>query len=261
MKKSVEKSPAAKPARPPSSPAVPALVIRDPFDVSWRERLTVLGTAAGLLLSALVLGLTYSHDATIELLGLLPASMLAIGKFLPLWGIGGQSNFNPWELGLVIWGLDTWTVLVVVYGLEGLNRIGPIKRALGRFQTNASLVLAAYPAMRKAAVVGVVMFVLFPLAGTGALVGSFLGILLGLQRSVLITAVSLGGLLGGMLMAFAAVNFGEALEHLRQAQNDPVIKWLIIGSVVVVLAIAFWWLNRLYKRALETAMKEMHPEP
>lgn len=230
--------------------------MRDPFDVSWRERLAVLGTVGGALLCSLIIGLAYAHEATAELIGLIPASMFAIGKFLPLWGIG-QSNFNPWELGLVIWGLDTWTVLIVVYGLEGLYRIRPLKRALAKVQTNASLVLTAYPRIRRTAVVGVVAFVLFPLAGTGALVGAFLGILLGLQRFVLIAAVSLGGLFGGMLMAFAAVNFGEAMEQLRQAQSDPTVKWLIIGGIVVILVVAFWWLNKIYKRALEAARREM----
>ena len=256
MKKSVEKTPGSQ----PPSPVVPALVIRDSFNVTWRERLTVLGTAAGLILSSFILGFIYSHDATMELIGLIPASMVAIGKFLPLWGIGGKTHFNPWELGLVIWALDTWTVLVVVYGLEPLYRIGPIKAILARMQTNASLVLTAYPSIRRAAVVGVVMFVLFPFAGTGALVGAFLGILLGLQRFVLISAVSLGGLIGGMLMAFAAVNFGEAMRRLSEMQSDPVIKWLMIGSVILVLVAAFWWLNRIYKRALEAARKDMERE-
>ena len=231
--------------------------MRDPFHVTWRERLAVLGAVVAILVCSFIVGLVYAHEATMELVGLIPASILAVGKFLPLWGIGGQSNFNPWELGLVIWGLDTWTVLVVVYGLEGIYRIRPLKRALATVQTNASLVLIAYPRMRRAAVVGVVLFVLFPLAGTGALVGAFLGILLGLSRSVLIAAVSFGGLVGGMLMAFAAVNFGEAMQRLRDVQSIPVVKWIIIGALAAVLIAVFWWMNRVYKRALDAARQEM----
>jgi uncharacterized membrane protein len=232
---------------------------RDPFDVSWRERLAVLGTMFGVILCALVLGLIRAHEATMELVGLVPASVFAIGKFLPLWGIGA-SHFNPWELGLVIWALDTCTVLVMVYGLGSIYRIGPLKRLLGRLQLNAGLVLAAYPRIRRAAVIGVVLFVLFPVAGTGAMVGAFLGILLGLNRGVLIAAVSLGGLGGGMLMAFAAVNFHDVMLRLRETQSDPVIKWLIIAVVVVALIALFWWLNRVYRRAIEAAREEMETE-
>lgn len=238
---------------------VPTLTVRDPFDVSWRERLVVLGTLSGIVVSALILGLIYAGDATMELVGLVPASIFAVGKFLPLWGIGA-SHFNPWQLGLVVWALDTCTVLIVVYGLELIYRLGPLRRVLARLQLNARLVLAAYPRLRRGAVVGVVLFVLFPMTGTGAMVGSFLGILLGLNRRVLIAAVSLGGLCGGMLMAFAAVNFHDAMLGLREAQSHPLIKWLIIATIVAALIALFWWLNRVYKRAIETAREEMNAD-
>lgn len=232
--------------------------MRDPFDVSRRERVAVLGTVVGSMLCALLVGLLYAHDATVELVGLIPASIVAVGKFLPLWGIGGRSHFNPWELGLVIWVLDTLTVLIVVYGLELFYRFPALKRILAKVQGNASLVLAAYPGIRRAAVVGVVLFVLFPVAGTGALVGAFLGILLGLNRLVLVSSVSFGGLLGGMLMAFAAVNFSDAVERLRQVQSDPTVKWVTIAVVVMVIGGAFMWLNRIYKRALDAARAEIN---
>jgi uncharacterized membrane protein len=238
---------------------IPTLVGRDPFDVSWRERLAVLGTMAGVILCALVLGLIYSHAATMELIGLVPASIVAIGKFLPLWGIGA-SHFSPWELGVVVWVLDTCTVLIMIYGLEIIYGIRPLKRVLGKLQLNAGLVLAAYPRIRRAAVAGVFAFVLFPLAGTGAMVGSFLGILLGLNRRVLISTVSLGGLCGGMLMAFAAVNFRDAMLRLRETQANPLVKWAIIVTIVVGLVAIFWWLNRAYKRALDAAREDMEAE-
>lgn len=233
------------------------LRIHDSFRVTWRERLLVLGSFGGLILAYFVLGLIYDRERTLELMGLIPASGVALGKFLPLWGISGQSNFTPWELGLVIWAMDTWTVIVIVYGLELLYRIRALDRLFATVQTNAGLVLTAYPSMRRAAVTGVTLFVLFPVAGTGALVGSFLGILLGLGRKTLLISVSLGGLLGGMLMAFAAVYFGEGLEHLREVlQDDPVIKFASIAAVVILLGGAFLWLNRTYKRAIEAARKE-----
>ena len=227
--------------------------MRDPFRASWRERIVVLGTLAVLLVGVLVLGFFHAHGAALELVGLIPATFLAIGKFLPLWGIGGQSHFSPWDLGLVVWIMDTCTVVVLVYSLELLYKVRPIEAALVRIQQHAGLVLAAYPRMRRAAVMGVVVFVLFPLAGTGALGGAFLGILLGLNRFVLMAAVSGGGLLGGLLMAFAAVNFGDAVQSLRAMQSDPLIKWMIIAAIVLVIASVFWWLNRAYQRVIAAA--------
>ncbi len=215
-----------------------------------------MGIAAGLVGVALVLGLIYAPNATIELLGIIPVSVVVAGKFLPLWGVTGASNFSPWQLGVVVWLLDTYTVLVVVYGLEVFYRCRRIERWLHHIQSNARLVLRAYPRIRRAAVIGVVLFVLFPFAGTGAMVGTFLGILLGLERRTVIAAVSAGGLLGGMLMAFAAVNFEAALSGLRTMQQHPVGKYGAIGLVVAALILAFWWVSRAYARALAQARVE-----
>ena len=243
-----------------ATPVAAEIIQKDPFDVTWRERLVVLGSVAAAVIVAFSLGLVYANDATVELMGLIPVSVVAAGKFLPLWGIG-DSHFNPWELGLVIWAMDTVTVLLIVYGLEGIYGIKPAKRALLKIQANAKLVLTAYPRIKRTTVAGVVLFVLFPVAGTGALGGGFLGILLGLHRVVLISAVSIGGLLGGMLMAFAAVNFGDAMQALMDMQSDPAVKWVSIGVVILVLVVGFMLLNRAYKRALELAREQSEAAP
>lgn len=241
---SAQSSTANEPARP------------DPYDASWRERLLVLGIGGGLIVSGLVLGLIFANDATVELMGLVPASMFAVGKFLPMWGISGKSHFSPWELGLVIGVIDTCTVLFIVYALEGLYRFARLKRAIDRVQANASLVLTAYPRIKKGAVVGVMLFVLFPVAGTGAMMGAFLGILLGLHRYVTIAAVAAGGFIGGTLMAFLAVYAGGAIADLQALQANPSVKWGTIAALVVLGLLALRWLNRAYRRALALAEQQ-----
>ena len=238
----------------------PDEVHQDPFDATWRERLLVLGTSSGIFIAALVLGLIYANDSTLELLGIVPASMFAVGKFLPLWGITGESNFAPWELGLVIGVLDTYTVLFAVYALEGVYRFKPIKRWIDRMQSHAKLVLTAYPRIRKASIVGVILFVLFPVAGTGALAGALLGILLGLHRHVLIAAVSFGGFMGGMLMAFLATFFGGPLLEFRALQDNPTVKYATIAAIVIIVALGFRWLNNTYKRAIDLAREQQRTD-
>lgn len=237
--------------------ASPQQTNTDPFDASWRERVFAIALATVVLNSILIFGLSLYRDAgrVTELLGLMPASALFAGKFLPLWSVSGKSSFSPWELGAVIWVMDTATVVLVVYSIEGLETVRWIRRGLARLRANARLVVAAYPRIRKAAVVGVVLFVLFPVAGTGALGGSFLGILLGLHRWVVIAAVSGGGLLGGMAMAYAALHFGEALAGLQAAQDDPTIRYAIMGGLVAVIVVCMAMFNRLYQRALAQAHK------
>lgn len=233
-----------------------ATLARDPFDVSWRERIAVLGGVGIALLCAYALGMSFAPRATLELTGLVPASFFAAGKFLPLWGISGRSNFGPYQLGLVIWLMDTCTVLAIVYALEGIYRVRPLKRGLERMHANARLVLTAYPRMRRAAVIGIVIFVLFPVAGTGAVGAACIGILLGMHRGTLIAAVSLGGLLGGTLMAFVAVHFESTLRSLQQAQHHATWQYLFVGGAVTLLAAVVVLANVAYRRALAGARRE-----
>lgn len=216
----------------------------------------MLGGLYGALIAGITVGLVYAPDPTLELMGLVPISAMVVGKFLPLWGITGESQFGPWELGLVIWALDTFTVVTVVYALEGAYRIERIKRGLEHIQANARLVLRAYPRIRRGALAGVVAFVLFPVAGTGALVGSFVGIFLGLHRRTLIAAVSAGGLLGGMGMAYLATHFAAALTSFQAFQKNPTVKWATMAAVALVIAGFVLWLGRLYRRALDRAQAE-----
>ena len=229
---------------------------RDPFDVTWRERVVVLGGMGLVLALGYAIGMTLWPESTLELTGLVPASFFAVGKFLPLWAISGKSNFSPYGLGLVIWIMDTCTALLVVYALEGFYRIRAIKRGLEKIHYNAHLVLKAYPRIRRGAVIGLVLFVLFPIAGTGAVGASFIGILLGMNRFVLIGAVSLGGCLGGFLMAWVAVHFGNALQRFQQMQTDPALKYVFIGAIAVIAFCVVWFLSRAYRKALDNAEKQ-----
>lgn len=213
----------------------------------------MLAATYAAVLLALVLGFSLASTATGELLGLAGISAVAAGKFLPLWAATGRSHFGAYELGLLVWLLDTFTVINIVYGLELFCRFGPLKRGLDKVRRNARLVLRAYPHFRRGAIVGIVVFVLFPVAGTGAIGGSFIGILLGLQRHVLIAAVSLGGLIGGGLMAVASVHSQGAVRALLQMQEGAAVGYVLIGVVVGIVLGLFWWLHHAYQRVLKDA--------
>lgn len=224
-----------------------------PFDVGWRERLAVLGGVAALLLTLILVGLQTAPDQTLELLGLAPITFVAIGKFLPLWGISGQSSLGPYQLGIGIWALDTLTVIVFVYSFEAVYRIPFARRALDKIHHNMKLLLGVYPRMKRLSLVGVFLFVLFPISGTGALAGSFIGMLLGAHRASLIMTVSLGGCFGGMIMAFLASNFGGLLTRMQAAQSDSTVQYILLAGLVALIAAFVIWLGRAYRRVLAEA--------
>ncbi len=199
-----------------------------------RQRRLVFLAGLALLGLHLAIGLAVAYDATVELLGAVAISALAAGKFLPLWGVSGQSSYSPFELGLLVWLMDTASCLIVLYAHDRLCRIRAIGRLFDRARERADALLDAYPSARKGAVVAVVVFVLFPLAGTGATVGAFLGLLLGLHRHVVIAAVSAGGFLGGMLMALLAVHASDAVLRLRDLAQCSTFKYACLAALVAL---------------------------
>jgi len=223
----------------------------NPFDVSTKERIVVLGSVLAAIITAVVLGLIYTGTKVLELAGWIVLSFFLAGKFLPLAALKPEVGYTAYELGFVIWIMDTVTVLVIVYSIELLYGVSIIRRGLNAIWVNANLVLTAYPRLRKLTIPGIVLFVLFPVAGTGAIGGAFIGILLGMHRAKLIFAVSFGGLLGGMAMAYAAENFREAVERLEHNKSNPVVLGVFIAiSVTILIA-----LRHMYKRALKRAEK------
>ncbi len=227
-----------------------------PFDVGWRERVAVLGGVVLLLVIGFLLGKQVAPKETLEVLGLLPVTFVAVGKFLPLWGVSGQSSLGPYELSFVIWGLDTLTVVVFVYSFEAFYKLGPLRRALDKLYLNMRLVLKVYPRMKKASVVGVFLFVLFPVSGTGALGASVIGALLGMERFIVIATVSTGGIVGGLLMAFLADNSANLLLSLEAVQNNPSSKYWISAVLLFALVLLVILLGRAFRRALAHANTE-----
>lgn len=209
---------------------------------SARERWLVLGTCLGLIALALGLGLALWPRETHLLLGLMVATFFFLGKFLPLVATQ-EPTFGFYDLGLVIWAMDTFTVLLLVYSVQALYRWGFAARLLRRIQDKAAVVIEAFPRFRRYAFIGLVLFVQFPVSGTGAIGGTFVGVLLHLHRGRIIAAVCLGGLLGGMGMAFLSERFGHAIEAYK---DNP---WVIAALVALLLA-AIAAMNVAYRRAL-----------
>lgn len=226
----------------PPSAEEPADACPAELRASRRERLLVLGGCAGLIALALILGLALAPRETRLLLGLMVATFFFLGKFLPLVAIE-EPTFGFYDLGLVIWAMDTFTVLLLVYSVQALYRWRFAGRILRGIQSKAALVIEAFPRFRRYAFIGLVLFVQFPVSGTGAIGGTFIGVLLHLHRGRIIAAVCLGGLIGGMGMAFLSERFGRAIEAYR---DNP---W-VIATLLALLLAAVVWMNHAYRRAL-----------
>jgi hypothetical protein len=100
-------------------------------------------------------------------------------------------------------------------------------------------ILSERPWMRKLTYLGVVLFVMFPLTGTGAVGGSLFGRLLGMRRFRILTAIALGSAVGSFAIAALADGLSRALpEEVRTS-----VWFEIVGIGLVTAMVAFLWLR------------------
>jgi uncharacterized membrane protein len=157
-------------------------------------------------------------------------SLLFLGKFVIFLGLRSGSLLSPWTMALMVWVIDVLLAFALASGLENLERAPLLGRWLRRARQRAILILAEYPGLERMAFLGVMAFVLLPLAATGAISGSFAARIVGLRRIPGILAITLGSAATAFGFALLASFLGERAEELA---GSPVL----IGGILLTLAI------------------------
>jgi uncharacterized membrane protein len=164
-------------------------------------------------------------------------SSFFFGKFIIVRGIG-DGGYTAYEYAVLVIYLDMIVAFFLTYNLDYAYRIPYVGRRLEGLQDYGREVVDERPWVRKVTFLGVILFVMFPLTGTGAIGGSIFGRLLGLTRIRTLTGIFIGSVTGCGLMAMLA-------EGIATLVPEPVRKsvWFeIIGLSVLVLLVAFlWW--------------------
>lgn len=245
---------------PPDSDAHPTGAARarlmadeDAFTLSFRRQYPVGWWASllgPLLVTAAILNLIWvvaGAKQVARVVGAAAATFFFFGRFVILGGQGAGSEvkfLSPGQLALMVFYMDmvVATLLVCHSGfLFKLPWLGPRLLALVE---DGQYILRSHPWMKRATFVGLVAFVMFPLAATGSVGGSIFGRLLGMSRTAALTGIAIGSLLGCGVMYFGA----SVINHYIDRENPL----LTIGGIVFVAAIIVI-LNARYRRLKKRA--------
>ncbi|MFO0830126.1 MAG: small multi-drug export protein [Phycisphaerales bacterium] len=188
-----------------------------------------------------------------KLLAAAVATFFFFGRFVIL---GGTDVPGPHEenvasfltrgelFAMVVW-MDVAIAMLFVYHASFLYRMPVVGPRLLRLVEDGQFILAHQPWIRRATFVGLVAFVFFPLAATGAVGGSIFGRLLGMSRRATFCAILLGSVLGCTAMYLGA---GVINSHLNR--DNP---WLTVGGIAVVAGIIVllnWRYRKLKRRVM-----------
>jgi uncharacterized membrane protein len=205
-----------------------------------------LSVLAGTLASLVVLHHQAGWEGVRALGALALTSLFVLGKFVIFLGISDEAPLGPFALGLMVWLLDLLCAFALASGLSGFERAPMLGRWLRRARRRSRRVLEDFPRLQRWAFLGVVAFVLLPIASTGAVTGSFAARLLGLSRLTGVVAVALGSAGTAGIFALLALFLGEPAQTML---SSPLLAFASIVGLALFAVIA-------YRRVLELLRKE-----
>jgi len=215
-------SPAAGPGDSPPRPLSPA-----------SRRALVIGPIAGFGLILLVTGLLVSPAAAGFVASLAAGTFVSGGKLVILAGAVEQAPVGHWEVAALVVYIDIATACIVMGGIHILDRVPWVARRLDAAGRSGGRVLAHNPWMFRAAWAGLALFIAVPFNGTGALVGSVLGRLLGLSRLSIVSATAFGSVVSATALALATGIWAERINAL--AAEPALGVAVLVGAVALTL--------------------------
>ncbi|MDA1194020.1 MAG: small multi-drug export protein [Planctomycetota bacterium] len=223
---------------PPAEPPIGAL----------RRTLYVLGP---FVLTALVLCVIYLvadrwtvHQVWITgLVSLLGAGTTVVFGEAALGEDSFHLHLGTWELAYVVMYVNTVSGWFYTYNLDLLQRVPRIGPWLRRARRNARIMLQQRPWIRRWAMVGVCLFVVTPLPGSGALGGSLVGRLVGISKRATVVAVALAGVAVSSLYALLASELKLVLDRVERFAPP----WVRLAVFLLVAIVLIWLMTRLVR--------------
>jgi uncharacterized membrane protein len=168
-------------------------------------------------------------------------AFLTVGKLVILSGALPGNPLSKIELAAMEIYMDTLVGYFLAYNIHWLYRLPRAGAWFRRVQDYCRFWLAKQAWMRRWAFTGVMLFVMFPLTGTGAPAGSVLARLGGLGPKTTLVAIFLGSLLGcSLLTAF-------------EVQHHWWFRWAGILLLAILLLLLYLLGRRLTRAAEEYA--------
>jgi len=189
-----------------------------------------------------ILGLIFGEDVWMKLWPLIT------GYFFP--PLGKESiiptgvlvfGINPILMALSIAFVDVVVALFLVWNYDLAKKIPLIGKFMIKVEEKGRNVEQKYGWIKPLRFIGIVLFVMVPFQGSGGLVGSIVGRLIGMKPWNTFLAISIGAVIGCLLIA----TFAEAF---RVFAGINTLLILILVAIIVVIIVLYFVIKKRKKK-------------
>ena len=202
----------------------------------------------GILIGTAVLLFGWAAREGWQSLAPLPAAavLVWISPFTIFGGAIEDAPYSAWGLSLIAWVLDLLASVALLAGLPLLARLPVTGATISRMRERAFTALDRYPGLERMAFLGVGLFVFLPIPGSGSVIGTLVGQIIGLSRTGTLIVVAIGTGLALCTWALLAELLGERWETLIKSP-------LTLVGGLVVLGLFGWFAWVRVRRELQRA--------
>ena len=155
--------------------------------------------------------------------------------------IGIAVGFPWWLMALTIILMDILTGLFMALNFDIALKIPGLGRWIRKFIANGEQFFARRPWLERFYFAGVVMFVMFPLQGSGGIGATLVGRMIGLSPGKVLLAITIGSVIGCTAIALGA----EFIKELILA--NPALGLAVAGLVIGTLGVIYL----LYRKRMQ----------
>ena len=172
-------------------------------------------------------------------------SQLMLVYFVPPFGKGTVipggivAGIDPWTLAIATAFVDIAVGVFLTWNFDLAKKIPFIGSGITRVQRKGEDMLGSLRWLERASFIGIVVFVMFPFQGSGAVGGTILGRAIGLSPNKNLAAVTIGAV-GGSFLLSASIVYGLGVLAIL-APIQVAVAVLFIGFLIAIFFMYQHW--------------------
>lgn len=173
---------------------------------------------------------------------------LITGYFFPPLGketvipAGIAIGFNPILMSLSIAFVDIVVALFLVWNYDLAKKIPFVEKFITKIESRGKSIEDKYGWIKPLRFIGIILFVMVPFQGSGGLVGSIVGRLIGMKPWNIFFAILIGAIVGTLLVAAFSKVF------LEFAKINVLLTLALVAVIAITIIVHYLYKKRKNKK-------------